>query len=539
MGSSVRAGICIAALALCACGQPPGAPAAADADPTAPAAIATSTPADDFKALNGPICYDDGDEGVCEDYPTPLLTGAKPVALQERPAADAPVIATIAPGESVDALDFMTIRYYAHRGVVRQAGGDLAVGDVVYPSVSLERDSYPFRDWDDPEDKSYTVERKDIYTDVPLKAAGAPLIDWQQVRPREDVANWVQLRRADGTRGWALIQPPCPFEIVNAGECIERAGSEPEAPPTVPNTTHPRLLQTFRANVIFDARFSPDGSRIITSGVENAGVDAQPVIEREWNAATGAFIAIVPPASRTVKVDGGIAKVLAADGRVLVSVSDERSPINNAVLASDGKHLGTLSDNYTASLWDIATGKRIFTFGGRFDRLGAVRYTPDGARIFTWGGADPADAAEEPTRIWDAASGRLLNALPVFSKVSAFSADSAKFAIMEWDRITLYETATAKAVSTITIDSRHEPFHSVAFSPDGKQIVTGDPWSTATVWEAATGKVVLKLSPFDPAIPGVRTGPAARVINASFSPDGRRILTTGRGIAQLWEAPRF
>lgn len=533
----MRAVICIAALALCACGRPPETPAAARADLTAPAEIATVSPNEDLKAFNGPICYDDGDEGVCEDYPTPLLTGAKPVALQEHPAVDAPVIATIAPGESVDALDFMTIRYYAHRGVVRQAGGALAVGDVVYPSVFFEGDSYPFRDWDDPGDESYAVEGKDIYTEVPLKSVGAPLIDWQQVRPREDFANWIQLKRADGTQGWALIQPQCPFKIVNAGECIEGAGSQSEAPPAAPNPTHPRLLQTFRANVIFDARFSPDESRIITSGVENAGVDAQPVIEREWNAATGAFIAIVPPTSRTVKVDGGIAKVLAADGRVLVSVSDERSPINNAVLASDGKHLGTLSDNYTASLWDIATGKRIFTFGGKFDRLGAVRYTPDGARIFTWGGADPADAAEEPTRIWDAASGRLLNALPVFSAVSAFSGDSAKFAIMEWDRITLYETATAKAASTITIDSRHEPFHSVAFSPDGKRIVTGDPWSTATVWDAATGKVILKLSPFDPSIPGVRPGPTGSVLNATFSPDGRRILTAGRGIAQLWEAP--
>lgn len=539
MGASLRAAICIVTLALCACAKPPETPTAAEADPTAPAAIATSTPDQDFKAFNGPICYDDGDEGVCEDYPTPLLTGAKPVALQERPAPDAPVIAQIAPGETVEALDLMSIRYYAHRGVVRQAGGALAVGDVVYPSAMFEGDAYPFRDWDDPEDESYTVEGKDIYTEIPLKAAGAPLIDWQQVRPREDFANWIQLKRADGSQGWALLSPPCAFKIAATAECVAGVGGQPTSPPAAPSTTHPRLLQTFRADVIIDARFSPDGSRIITASIEHAHADAPPAVEREWDAATGAFIAIVPPpAGGGMKREGGVVQILGADGRVMVSISDDKSPINNAVFASDGKHLGTLSDNYTASLWDIATGKRVFTFAGRFDRLGAVQYTPDGARIMTWGGAIPAENAEEPTRIWDATNGRLLHALPVFGEVFAFSPDGAKFAMMDWDRITLYETATAKAVATVTFDSRHEPVHSVAFSPDSKRIVTGDPWGTATVWDAATGKAVLKLSPFDPSIPGVGLGPSGRVLNASFSPDGRRILTVGRGIAQLWEAPR-
>lgn len=535
MGASLRAGICIIALALCACAQPPETPAAAEADGTAPAAIATSTPNEDFRTITGQICYDDGDEGVCEDYPTPLLTGAKPVPLQQRPAPDARVIATIAAGEAVDALDFMTFRYYAHRGVVRQAGGALAVGDVVYPSVLFEQDSYPFHDWDSPADESYTVEGKDIYTEINWKTPGAPLIDWQQVRPHEESVHWVQLKRADGTQGWAFLSTTCTFKVVQAQECLGATDNTVRIPP--PNTTHPRLLQTFRADLITRARFTADGRRLITSSVRNYWDLDQRAVEREWDVATGAFIAIAPPATPSVKLADGVAQVIATDGRVLASIRDDVSPINAAVLASDGKHLGTLSDNYTASLWDIATGKRVFTFGGRFDRLGAVLYSPDGARIVTWGGAIPDENAEEPTRIWDAASGRLLHALDVFGPVAAFSPDGRMFAMIAWDSLTIRETATGKITGTLRIDSRHEPLHSAAFSSDGTRIITGDPESSASVWNIATGKAVLTLTPFDATIPGVRPGPSDAVIDASFSPDGRRILTVGRGVAQLWEAP--
>ncbi len=64
---------------------------------------------------------------------------------------------------------------------------------------------------------------------------------------------------------------------------------------------------------------------------------------------------------------------------------------------------------------------------------------------------------------------------------------------------------------------------SVAFSPDGKTILTGCQ-DDARLWDAATGRAV-----------GQPMGQTSWVASVAFSPDGRRILTSSIGRAQLWD----
>ena len=71
---------------------------------------------------------------------------------------------------------------------------------------------------------------------------------------------------------------------------------------------------------------------------------------------------------------------------------------------------------------------------------------------------------------------------------------------------------------------------SVAFSPDGKRIVTGSWDKTVKVWDAATGQEVLTLK-------GHTTG----VRSVAFSPDGKRIVTGIGGInatVKVWDAEK-
>jgi hypothetical protein len=492
---------------------------------------ATSLP---FRANSGgEYCYDDGDEGACEQYPVSMLaSGSDSVALRERPIASARVVAEVAPGETVDIIGDMRIRHYAHRGVVRRAGGGLRAGDTVYPS--MWPDAYPFLDWDDPTDESYLVETSEEQEEVYFRRPDAPRIEWRQVRPQEQHEAWLRIVRADGSQGWAQVGP-CAFRLSFESEC-PAGGAEPA--PAAPESAPPRLLYTLRDDIITSARFSADGRRIITESVERTWDDAAEVIAREWDASNGRLIGIAPrDEPRSVTVEDGTAQVRGADGSVLISVRDDESRVNTAVLAADGARIATLSDNYTAILWDAATGRRLFRFAGRFDRLSGVIYSPDGARIVTWGGGPPDWEAEEPTRVWDAASGRLLYALGFVGPINAFSPDGRQFAIVGWDSVTVYDTASGREVRTVAIASRHESFHSVAFSPDGTKVLTGDPWNTATVWEIASGEVVLRFAPFDPTIPGVRPGPSGVVADAHFSPDGTRMLILGRGVAQVWETP--
>ena len=98
-----------------------------------------------------------------------------------------------------------------------------------------------------------------------------------------------------------------------------------------------------------------------------------------------------------------------------------------------------------------------------------------------------------------------------------------------WEHRYLLKRVTARQ----TMTGHTNTVNSVAFSPDGKRIVTGSWDQTARVWDAATGQGLLTLQ-----------GLAGNVMCVAFSPDGQRIATaggprgTGRhpGEVKLWNA---
>jgi WD40 repeat protein len=67
----------------------------------------------------------------------------------------------------------------------------------------------------------------------------------------------------------------------------------------------------------------------------------------------------------------------------------------------------------------------------------------------------------------------------------------------------------------------------VAFSPDGKAVLTGSGDNTAQFWNAADGKPIGKPMVHQGAVPAV-----------AFNPDGKTILTgSWDNTARLWHAP--
>jgi WD40 repeat protein len=68
----------------------------------------------------------------------------------------------------------------------------------------------------------------------------------------------------------------------------------------------------------------------------------------------------------------------------------------------------------------------------------------------------------------------------------------------------------------------------VAFSPDGKTVLTGSDDKTARLWETGTGK------PLGPSLQHEAT-----VFRVAFNPDGKTVLTGSEDkTARLWHAPR-
>jgi WD40 repeat protein len=163
------------------------------------------------------------------------------------------------------------------------------------------------------------------------------------------------------------------------------------------------------------------------------------------------------------------------------NVPNTDSWIEGLAISPDGKILSAcLRQAGVVARWDIATGQSLETI-------------PTGQY--------------EPFKMALARDGRLL----VTGSIYDFTAR-------------ILDPAAAKPVGK---PMKHEKMVSgVAFSPDGKRILTGSDDQTTRLWDAATG---------EPLGPPQRHGTG--ILAVAFSPDGRTFLTGGRDrAAQLWDA---
>src|SRR5262249_795782 len=132
-------------------------------------------------------------------------------------------------------------------------------------------------------------------------------------------------------------------------------------------------------------------------------------------------------------------------------------------------------------------------------------------------------------RLWDVAKGTELRPFTghyLTISYLAFSADGKKLISGGEDRTArVWEAASGKELS---VHERHEAaVTTVAFAPDGRTVASGDRATRTHVWDAATGKLLHRLASELPA--PKRTQPAILVLR--FSPDGKTFWVGSRVFA--------
>jgi WD40 repeat protein len=83
--------------------------------------------------------------------------------------------------------------------------------------------------------------------------------------------------------------------------------------------------------------------------------------------------------------------------------------------------------------------------------------------------------------------------------------------------VTVWDTASARRLGFLS----DPPASSIAYSPDGKYLVTVHPDGTAIVWDAGTGVSLHVLSK-----------PVSHIIKMAFSPDGKTLATASKSPSQ-------
>ena len=106
----------------------------------------------------------------------------------------------------------------------------------------------------------------------------------------------------------------------------------------------------------------------------------------------------------------------------------------------------------------------------------------------------------------------------------AFSPDGKQVVSGSGDEtVRLWDTATGALLQTLEGHTRSVT--SVAFSPDGKQVVSGSDDGTVRLWDTATGAPLQTLE-----------GHSEYVTSVAFSPDGKQVVSgSGDGTVRLWD----
>jgi WD40 repeat protein len=291
------------------------------------------------------------------------------------------------------------------------------------------------------------------------------------------------------------------------------------------------------------AAFAPDSKSLLVVGMDigTKGRIGGLVLAR-WDAATGRELSQFVtqdygfqhlawlPDGKHVLLGGSVGAKLfdVATGKV-VRAFDETSSLLACTASPDGGVLMT-QPNVTEEappiqLWDVATGKRLSTLKAQ-GWVTAARFSKDGKQLLTWsvvpkitrdkGQLSISVGPECPRhlRVWDVATQKVLHEQLAAAGEVALASDAETAALTMVGGVNVIHLPTGKLVCKIPA----EPLF-VAFTPDGKSLVTANYMAPPVLWDAATGK---EIRTFD-----APSGERARL--AGFSPDGKTlVLLTGR-----------
>ena len=204
--------------------------------------------------------------------------------------------------------------------------------------------------------------------------------------------------------------------------------------------------------------------------------------------------------------------------RIVVQMG-HTSPVTSVAYSPDGKQVLTGSADKTARLWDVKSGKEIYTFE-HLNGVASVAFSPDGTQVLT-------GSWNKTARLWGVESGKEIHAFTGdFGLVTlvAISPEGELVLTDSGDKTArLWDLKSGKAL--LAFSGHTDQVTSIAFSPDGKQVLTGSKDKTARLWDLKSGKALLAFS-----------GHTDQVTSIAFSPDGKQVLTGSRDkTARLWD----
>jgi WD40 repeat protein len=262
---------------------------------------------------------------------------------------------------------------------------------------------------------------------------------------------------------------------------------------TTKQTLLARLSNDPKQGSISWFEFSPDGKLLAT-------VDTRSRVYL-WDASTGQLIRQVEP-----RPDTRFLSVIRFSG--------------------DGHLLATADrDAGVVSVWDTATGSRVRDIElnkeeKKQNNFNATEFSPDGSRLAFGVGGN--------AQVWDIQKGQLVFEFPISNKGAitalAFHPDGSLLAVGSYDPgsgVRLFDLNTGQEQLRLQLDADMEQ---VAFTADGKHLITYDDGKIARAWDILTGQELFRFA---------HSGTTAEHI--AYDAAKGRVATSNQAVAQVWD----
>lgn len=283
-------------------------------------------------------------------------------------------------------------------------------------------------------------------------------------------------------------------------------------------------------------------------------------------------VTISPDGELIVSAYGNSINIIdARNGTLLKTLNGHQKRITSVAYSPDGKRIASGSEDYTIKIWDAQNGSVIYTLKNEFkhtmdsaatfvEEVDKVVFSNDGKYLLS-----TSHMFDHSIKVWDVKNGTLHNTLKTDASVRdvVYTTDGNKIISVLWQgKIDTWDAQTGKKIKSnrivdvikcaaispdgrllalgtsgikifdmqsdsviMTLNGHSKPIEALAFSADGKLLLSASDDYTIRLWDLKTKKQTK-----------IWEGHRWEVNSICFLPDGERFVSTSNdGDVRIWD----